>query len=230
MGTEASSGLTAVLEAIESQRQEARETAMATIRGAESERDDLLRRLDQAVAALEGKSTRSIVPSLASAPSPARPRRRRAKSKRSVAAVHKRCEAVARFLSEQADPAPQRTICGALKISPAEARTALTRLEAEGKVVRTGTGSTTCYKLKGGSSAALRSVPLGLASGEQGTLQGRILMLLQDRGSASLDELVQALGVARERVLKECGALIRQEEVQMGRRDGRPIYLCQVAA
>jgi hypothetical protein len=235
MAVEEPGGLAVVLEAIETQRQETWESSMATIREIEAERDDLMGRLDRAVAVLDrGKAARMR----AKAPAPAathpsskpRGRRRARRSGGSPAAVHKRCEAIFRYLVEQNGPVAQRQICRILKISPASTRTALIRLGEEGKIIRTGTGSATCYKVKVGLSAVSGSMPAGPPSEQQGTLQGRILMLLQDRGSASLDELAQALGAPGEQILRECGSLIRQEEIRMGRRDGRPVYIGQVAA
>jgi hypothetical protein len=55
------------------------------------------------------------------------------------------------------------------------------------------------------------------------------LATLEDRGSASLEELAQALRASREEIQKECGALIREEEIRMARRDGRAVYVSQGA-
>jgi hypothetical protein len=230
MGGEGPGSLAAVLHAIEAQRLTIRGLATETIREVEVRRDDELGRLDRAVAALYGEEA---APALAeeAAPAAAQPlpklkRRRRAAVATSSVATDKRREAVSRYLSEQDQPVAQGQICHFLRISPSAARTALARLREEGKVSRTGVGSSTCYELVADSRQASSLA----GASERGTLQGRLLATIQDRGWASLDELAQAMDAPREQVRRECGALIREEEARMDRRDGRPVYVSVGAA
>lgn len=223
--------LAAVLDALEAQRRKIKEDTAAAISRIEAQCDDELGRLDRAVAALGGSSTESApTKTRQSATKQAAKKRRRSSCASTPAAARERREAIFRYLAEQAEPVARGQICRALKISPFATRTALTRLREEGRVTRVGTRSTTRYVAKSGRSAASRPIPPAPRSPEQGTLPGRILATIQDRGSASLDELVQATGAGREQVLRECGTLIREEEIRMGRRNGRPVYITQGTA
>jgi predicted transcriptional regulator len=216
-----------VFDAIEAQQREVRELADASIKEVEAQRDDRLGQLERARVALDGDrpgSTRSRRSPLSDARPAAPPkRRRRRRSPSSQAALLQRREAIVRYLGEQQGPVPRSQICSALKTAPSATRAALNRLLDEGRIVRTGTGSSIRYAAKGGLSA----VP---SVAEGGTLQGRLLALIEDRGSASLDELDQAIDVPREQILKACGSLIREEEIEMGQRDGRPVYVVRMAA
>jgi hypothetical protein len=223
----------AILKAIEAQRRTIRESAMATIREVEVQLDEELRRLDRAAAALGGSTADQ--PATKSSPADvgaaARPRRRqRMTTATTPAAARKRREAVFQFLAEQGGLVARPEIVRALRITRHALNTALKRLEEEDRVIRTGRARATRYEAKAGASAAPGPMPPVVPFPAQGALRRRLLATIQDRGSATLDELVQATGAPREQVLKECGALISKEEIRMGRRDGRPVYIRRVAA
>jgi hypothetical protein len=234
MAAEAGGEMAAVLAAIEAQRRPIRESAMVAIREVELERDDKLRKLDGAVGVLDGVGAdrrRRGVSATAGADKPAEPMRpRKAKTATTPAAVRKRCVAVFRYLSEQEEPVARHEILRALRITPHSLATALSRLIEEGKATRTGSGRGTRYRVKADGSAVPGATSSVLPFPERGTLQGRLLATIKDRGSASLEELVQATGASREEVLKACGALVAEEEIRMGRRNGRPVYVIRVAA
>ncbi|MBK5233189.1 MAG: hypothetical protein JJE13_09445 [Thermoleophilia bacterium] len=170
-------------------------------------------------------------------PQDAQPKAQRTRQKRSpkkagqspAALAEKRRQAVHRYLVEQGKPMGFQEIRRSLNISDFSTRSALKRLVADGLVIRTGTGTATRYSAKPHESkaSALRPSP---KTGDQGTMQGRLLATIQDRGSASVDELAQAVRTPREVVQRECGALIREEEIRMARRDGRAVYVAQQAA
>ncbi|HEY2479677.1 MAG TPA: hypothetical protein VGI17_13235 [Solirubrobacterales bacterium] len=60
-------------------------------------------------------------------------------------------------------------------------------------------------------------------------MQGRLIELIADRGSASVDELAQTLRVPREEIQAACGGLVREEEIRMASRGGRPVYVAGLA-
>jgi predicted transcriptional regulator len=223
---EAPASLAPVLEAIELQRRTIRETAAAAIREVEAQRDRSLRQLDRAAAALiEPGAERVEGPSPTHAQRPRSKRRRRAPSGTSPAATRRRREAVFRYLTEQDGPISGGQICGTLKLSSHEARTALTRLREEGKLTRTGAGRATRYEAKVGKSAA--GPRLHTSNSPLGSLQGRLLATILDRGWASREELAQAVGATQEQVRDTCGTLIREEEIHMEPRGGRTVYVAR---
>jgi hypothetical protein len=233
MATEATRSEVAVLDVVEAQRQEIRQSASAEIGKVEDRRDRELRRLDQ-VAAVFGSGATSVPgksSTTRSAPKPSRQRRRQ-KKRRSVAVeARERREAIYRHLLEQARPLAKGEIRQALRTTDFSTSSALKWLAQEGRVKRTGVGAATRYEAKPESpsddSGFAQSV---LSARAQGSAQGRILTILEDRGSASLSELAQALRTPLEQVRKECGALIREEEICMARRDGQPVYALQRVA
>jgi hypothetical protein len=220
--------LTAIFDQIEIQRREIRGSAGATIREAEARRDQELSRLDRAAAALGGDRgalapSQSRRPDGARSSPPPKRRRRRRKSATPAVAAQERWEAVLRYMAEQDQPVAPVGICRALAISRHEARTALTRLCKEGKATRTGTGRATRYALRPGALAAraLSAVPLPADA----SLETRLLETIEDRGSASPEELVQATGASLEEVQTTCGALVAAERIRMARRDNRAVYV-----
>ncbi len=217
----------AVRATIEGQAREIRDWARGEIGRVEARRDEALRRLDRAIACL-GDSDEGPSAQPRTRPAARRPRKRRRSSRAATtpAAVRERCEAVLQFLHELARPVSRGEICHALNLSPHTVSTALSRLCDEGKAERIGSGPGTRYRATAGGTAQRFGASAG-GTHREGTVQGRILATLQERGWASLDELVQAIGVPRDEVLKECGLLVKEEEIHMGRREGRSVYICQ---
>lgn len=151
-------------------------------------------------------------------------RGRRSRSSATPAAVNERREAVKRFVEEAGAPVSRGDISRGLGLTVHTVTTALTLLRNEGQVRRVGTNASTRYlPNKEGSHSGSSSPTRDLSSA--GTLQGRILATIQERGWASPEELVQATGASREEVLRECGALVREEEIKMDRREGRSVYV-----
>jgi hypothetical protein len=223
MAGEAPGGAAAVLEVLEGQRQEVRQWMLAEIKSLEDECGDELRRLDRAAAALGGVSRRPTVK--AGPEESSRPRaKRRSKRKRpgSAQAIHERCEAVFRFLDEQGEPRAKGEIRSALRVSDFGATSALERLMEEGRVRRLGIGSGTRYEAKRRASTPKPSI---LDGSEKGTIQGKALAIIRDRGRASGEELAQALRVAPESIQRGCGVLIAEEEIRMDRHEGKSVYV-----
>jgi hypothetical protein len=217
----------AVRRALEAERRKLRAWAISLIRDIEDQRDLGLRRLDRAASVLAEGDT-----GVSKASGKRKRRRSRKRRGPSAAAVaENRRQAMHRFLVEQGRPTAFSEIHRSLRLSEFSARSVLKRLMAEGAVARVGTGSATRYQAR--SESLADSVPGAGArplAQRQGTMQGRLLATLEDRGSASLEELAQAVRASREEIEKECGALIREEEIHMARRDGRAVYVSQGAA
>jgi hypothetical protein len=234
MAAEATHSEAAVLDVVEAQRQEIRQSASAEIGKVEDRRDRELRRLDQVAAVFKSGAAgvaRERSSSTRSAPKPSRERLRRRKGRSAAAEARERREAIYRYLLEQGRPLAKGDIRQALRTTDFSTSSALKWLAQEGRVKRSGVGAATRYEARAepapdGSGLALSA----LSERAQGSAQGRILTMLEDRGSASLSELAQALRTPLEQVRKECGALIREEEIAMARRDGQPVYALQRAA
>jgi len=225
MAGEAPGGAAAVLEVLEGQQLEVRQWMLAGIKSLEDECGEELRRLERAAAALGGVSRRAGAK--AGPEEPPRPRsraKRRSKRKRpgSAQALHERCEAVFRFLDEQEEPRAKGEIRSALRISDFGATSALERLMEEGRVRRMGVGSATRYEAKRRASTPRPSSP---SVAEEGTIQGKVLAIVRDRGRASCEELAQALRVAPELIRRECAVLITEEEIRMDRHEGKSVYV-----
>lgn len=139
-------------------------------------------------------------------------KRSRPKHGRSPAALAAgRREAIVRLLAEREEPLAVAEISGTLRITEFSTRSALKRLCGERKLRRVGTGSDTRYEVRSGRSTADRQIV--------GTPAGRVLEIIRDRASVTLDELVEASGLEVEEVRLICGGLITDGEIQMGRRD-----------
>jgi hypothetical protein len=217
----------AVRKALDAERRKLRAWAASLIGDIEAQRDLGLRRLDRAASVLSEDDK--------DAPKASGKRQRRRSRKRrgptAAAVAESRRQAMHRFLVEQERPTAFSELHRSLRLSEFSARSALKRLIAEGAVARIGTGSATRYQAR--SDNLTDSAPSAGArplAQEQGTMQGRLLATLEDRGSASLEELAQAVRASREEIQKECGTLIREEEIRMARRDGRAVYVSQGAA
>jgi hypothetical protein len=225
MAAEAPGGAAAVLEVLEGQRQEVRQWMLAGIKSLEDECGDELRRLDRAAAALGGVSRKPAAKAGPEAlPQPRSRAKRRSKRKRpgSAQAIDERCEAVFRFLDEQEEPQAKGEIRSALRISDFGAASAVERLMEEGRVRRMGTGSGTRYEAK---RRASKPRPSSLSVLEEGTIQGKALAIIRDRGRASCEELAQALRVAPELIQRECAVLIAEGEIRMDRYEGKSVYV-----
>jgi predicted transcriptional regulator len=110
----------------------------------------------------------------------------------------------------------------ALNIPDSSARNAMLHLVEAGMVRQIGSGSKTRYRA---ASAKESRSKRGL-----GTLQGRILEAIAERERASLEELSAIVGAPVEEVQRNCGALIRDEEIHMDRIDGLPVYVVAESA
>jgi hypothetical protein len=223
--------LAVVVDTIEAQRRRVREASSAAIRVMEEERDEELGRLERAAAILGGGLVAPAGPSSAGrAGSSPRRRRKRPRHATTPEAVGERCEAVFRHLVEAGTAVAKGRMSEALNLTPHATRTALERLVAEHRVARIGTGAATRYRANADGVATGGTVsPLSPVPGS-GSIAGRLLATIQDRGSATPDELALAVGSSPDRVRQECGALIREGEVRMSRRDGRPVYVAQAVA
>lgn len=222
----------ALLDAVEVERQAVWDRFTASVGELEASRDSDLVRLGRVMAAFGNDETATPTDAKDSvlAPTPQRSRRRRqARSAVSPAAALARREAVLRYLTEQDTPVALGDIYRALDVSPSGAKNALKRLSEEGRVARTGTGTGTRYYAKDDTSVDPGSTRTTSHNGH-GTVQGRLLTIIRDRASASPNELAQAVHEPLDVVQRECGILIREEEIRMGRRDGRPVYVSQAVA
>lgn len=210
----------AIHKALEGERRKLHVWAAGVVKDVEARRDRGLRRLDRVESALAGDAETITKPTRTGA------KRSRGRRGPTVAAqAGRRRQAIHRFLVERGQALAFSEIRGGLRLSEFSTRSALKRLIEEGKVIRTGTRGTTRYAAKADGSAAPAPGPSGA-----GTRPGRILELIEDRGSASAEELAQALRLTREEIQRTCGALVREEEIRMASRDGRPVYTPAPAA
>jgi hypothetical protein len=214
--------LAAVRRLLDSEARAVRAWAQEEIAAIEGQRDESVRRLESAAMALDRQEPASE-PQPQDPPRSGKPRRRRSKRPATTpAAARERREAVLRYLREQGAPRSRSEICRALSLSPDCVANALRILRAEAHVEQVGNRSATRYRARG---AASPGGSRGLPVPREASVQGQILETLQERGWASLDELVQATGAPREEVLRECGVLVKEEEIHMGRREGRSVYV-----
>ncbi len=229
----------AVLDTIETERRNLREWAETRIRETEEHRDAGLKRLDAAVAALGDEAPASpappVEPVLATPepkpkPQPKRKRRsRRGTKTNSPAAAKQRQADTLAFLVEKGEPVKAGAVRVALGYSPNETKTALTRLVEADKVERKGDGAQTTYeavrKPEPASSAARPEPrPEPPSTNGHGTAQGRILLALEGTRGLTLATLTEKLGIAREELTRELGALVREGEVRAGRHAGETVY------
>lgn len=213
-----------VRKALETERRKLHAWAAGLVKEVEGRRDEALRRLDLSESALVEDA--KVVATAA----PIRSRRTGSKRGPSVAVLaERRREAIFRFLVEQGRAMSFSEIRTTLRLSEFSTRSALKRLIEEGKVVRTGTRGTTRYAARGEGAGSVATLPERRPD-DGGTLQGRLIDLIVDRGSASVEELAQALRVPREEIQAACGGLVREEEIRMASRGGRPVYVAGLAA
>jgi hypothetical protein len=215
---EESGSFAAVLGVISAQQRDLWERTSKEIGELEARRDRENARLQRAAAVLEQSSSR---PKLAEAKSS----HRRHRPKQGTAqAARKRQDVVYRFLSEKGEPLAKGAIRDALRLTDSEATTALTRLLEQRRIKRVGTGSATRYMPRSSSAAN------GSSTMQEPTLEGLIVATVEDRASASLDELAQTTKAPQDDVKRICGGLVRDEELRMSSRNGRPVYVLPPAA
>ena len=216
---------TAIVDLVEHQRREVRRLATEEIRMLEDRRDRDLGTLDDVIGALEGRKGKEVAPptSSVSAPAPSRrsrTRRRRKKRGSPTQVALENREAILRHLEGADRQMAAGEIRGPLGISEHANANALKRLVSEGKVARVGSGSGTRYEVTRKSRRAVSGVDHG-----QGTLEGRILLILEDRGFVSDPELSQALRVPVEKVQEVCAGLIAEGEIRVSNRGGARVYV-----
>jgi hypothetical protein len=216
-----------VLSAIDRERRQIRERKNRELREVEGRFDGLLDKLDGAVAALSGTAGRARREREADA-SQAQPqkkprRRRRTAASTTPAAAKERREATFRYLVEAGRKVAPREIQRDLNLTPSCVQSALAQLRRDGRVIRFGAGNGTRYEAKPGSGSEAQAQASQV--GDKATLEGRILEVVEARGYASLDELVQATGYLREDVRNAGGALQIEDELRMEQRNGRPVYV-----
>jgi hypothetical protein len=214
----------AIRKALDGERRKLHGWAAGLVKEIEAQRDRGLLSLDRTEAALVGNGDVVVKPTGRGS------RSHRGRRRPTVAAqAESRRQAIHRLLVERGRAMSFSEIRTALRLSEFSTRSALKRLIEEGKVVRTGTRATTRYTARDDEAGVAVIVPT--TGHDMGTRQGRILELIEDRGSASADELVQALRVPMEEIRTACGALLCEEEIRMASRNGRPVYTTgQVAA
>ncbi|MDX6625425.1 MAG: hypothetical protein QOE56_414 [Solirubrobacterales bacterium] len=236
MGPAAGDGLFSddadLLAAIEQRKQAIREKRERKFKEIEAECADALGRLDLAIAALSGEKGKPTPPKATpvsgSPPQRKSRRRRRAPMSTTPAAAKERREASFRYLVEVGRAVAPREVKRDLNLTPSSVQSAMARLVEEGRAVRFGVGNGTRYEAKRGPAAAREA---GVSqSHDQGSLAGRILETVEERGYASLDELAQATGCSREEVRRACAALQVEEELKMEQRNGRSVYVREVPA
>jgi len=206
------SDLSALLAAVEAGQREVKK-ATRRLREEESQIARASRFLEQAEAAIDPERKRERPADGAS------PGRRAARSRSKVkrpestrAAASKREDAMVRFADEATGPVSAGQIRRGLGFTDASVKRGLRKLSLEGRLKRTGAGPKTRYEGVGGGAATE-------------TLQGRILSVLHDRASATLDELAQATRAPTEEIKQVCWSLIREDEAHMEKRDGRTVYV-----
>jgi len=218
MKDEAPSAVAAVREVIKDQQKQLREWYSTELHRLKEHRDREMNHLERALGTLNGDEEESS-PTTTKRPRRSR-RRRSSRASGTPAAIQERCEAILRYLVEQGEALSRNAVCSALDLSPHVAQTALRLLCDEGKVVRVGIGAGTRYRAANDRQQGNRG-PVGA----EGTLQGRILALIEERGWATLDELVQATNAPRKEVLRECDVLVREGEIYITQRENHSAYV-----
>lgn len=208
----------------------ARETARR-IREANIWHDTELARLERARCALKPESTESTPATDKTAkPKPARPRRgtktrvtRKRLSPASPAEFAERCEKVVRLVEESTEPVALGYVVDVLGLTGHKAKRAIQALKDGGRIKSIGTGSSTRY-----IAAKPASVPLSRQAPTQGTLEDRIVAVLEDRHRATGEELAQALRKPLGEVVEACRRLQGEERIRMSRINDRAVYVLAV--
>jgi hypothetical protein len=160
-------------------------------------------------------------------PAQPKPKRRKASSggATSVKAAEDRAEQVFGFLKERGGMVGAGEIRKEFGWSPEQIRTACRRLVKDGRANRRGERQHTQYEAVGDGPATVVPPLPPKPPTAGGTLQGRILGKVEADGFVTLDELAVFTGEDSNVVLRECGMLIRENEIRMDRRDGKPGYV-----
>ncbi len=221
-----------VLEAIDAKRAETRRWAERALEEIEARRDSDLDKLDRAARAMapDDQPTAGAPPRQAtSEPEPdTRPTtKKRVRRKRLRPASQKemgeRCDQIARLLAESRDGLPYAAIRDTLGLTSNRTRTGILMAIEKGLIETEGTGTATRYV-----SATAGSGPLSRQAPTQGTVDERIVVVLEDRFRATTAELAQALRKPLEEVIDACGRLQSEERIRMDRHNGRPVYVLPV--
>lgn len=217
---------TRVVEAIDAEKREVGEQAAHRIKEIEALRDLDLDRLERARRTLleGGTASGRPAPETVAPPSIQKRRRRRKRPSTSAGSVAKRREDVFRQISEGAEPTASGELARALDMSPHSVQGAIRQLLKERRIVRLGSSASTRYAIRAGLSTRAVGGPE-----RRGTLHGRVVTTITDRGYASAEELGQAVGEPVDRVLEICAALQAEEEIRMSRQGGRAVYVLQSA-
>ncbi len=218
-----------VLEAIAEARIKTRRRATEEIEAIKARRQSELDKLEVAELALKGeeKSTDAPhIPARRGAHASAGPRsriRRKRSAPASPQELADRRASVVRLLEEESDPPSFAQIVRTLGLSSHKTRTAIRELMGKGRVESIGTGSSTRYVLVDDGSRQLRR-----QAPTQGTLEERIVAVLEDRHQATVEELAQALRAVAQDVREACGRLQSEERIRMSRINDRPVYVLGV--
>jgi hypothetical protein len=223
--------VTRVLEALDAARAETWQRAEREFKEVTTRRDSDLAKLDIARDAFtEMDPPSNDEPASNDAPAETRPgpkpkrrMRRKGLSPASPKKLAERREKVARFIEESANPVQLKEIIRALGLTEHKAHAAITDLEREGRVKRVGVGASIRYM-----AADRQLSPLSRQAPTQGTLEERIVAVLEDRHQATVEELAQALRMPLGEVGKACGRLQGEERIHMRRINGRPVYVLAV--
>lgn len=205
MNEEATGAVAAVREAIKKEQKQLQQRYSRELRELKERLDSESAPLKQALLGLEGGDDSSQEPKRKRAR-----RRRRTRAAGTPAAIKERCDAILRFLVERDEPLSVNGIAAALGLSSYVVRSALRLLSEQGKVRRVGTGAETRYQ----------------AVGSKEPLPRRIVTFIEERGWASLEELVQAAGASRPEVQQACEALVREGGIRTMQRGGLTVFVC----
>lgn len=199
--------------AVEAERRKVDLWEAGLIKAIRHEKDRLLRELTQTEAAM-------VKPPTASSRRSKKARGRTARRRQPTAVGQKQREAILGLLRSGDREMAMGEIRKALNIPDSSARNAMNGLVEIGVVRQVGTGSRTKYvATSNGKNGSTRSAQ------DSGTLRGRLLEAIVNRGRASLEELAEIVGAPTEEVQRNCGVLIREEEVRMDRKEGQSVYV-----
>jgi hypothetical protein len=219
---------TDVLQVIDAKRAETRRRAEREISALEARCEADLGKLDRAERALVGGGNASASDRPKPTPTQSRPKpkgrvRRRGLSPASPTELAARCEKVARLIEESKSKLSFGEIAHGLGLTGHKTRAAILILRKEGRIKQEGTGSGTRYVLAHPGAGRLSKQPP-----TQGTIDERIVAVLEDRHRASREELAQALREPLDRVVDACGRLQREERIRMERYNDKPVYMLAV--
>lgn len=177
-----------------------------------------LRTLDTIAVKLGGERVEETA---SQAPTTPKSRSRKGTKTNSPAAPKEHQQKVYGYISETGGEVAPKAIRDALDLSENQVRKATQRLEEAGRVRRKGERQHTRYEVltEVPAAASLAAPPAA------GTLSGRVLARIQDRGFVTLAELIELTGESEDTIREICGQLIREEEVQMDRRDEKRGYV-----